>query len=174
MFRSFKFHYFIYDANVLYLVLGHKFFLIFAFHMYIAFVVMCVRVQVTFPYNSTGLFNVLYTLVLLFQWICLDLNTVCREGTIPTIHRKSSSWFSHYTIWAIAPLNTMSGWFKITDRLWKGWGRPLQSVWGPNNVSKQNCFSLQFGGSKRNSKSVGISLTVGEMGRIEVDGNETG
>jgi len=42
MFRYFKFHYFIYDANVLYLVLGHKFFLMFASHMYIAFVLSCV------------------------------------------------------------------------------------------------------------------------------------
>jgi hypothetical protein len=124
---------------------------------------MCVRVQVTLPYNSTLLINVLY-IILLFQWICLDLNTVCREGTTQKIHRKSSSWFSHYTIWAIAAINTMSGWFKITARVWKGWGRPLQSVWGLNNFSKQNCFSLQFGGCKLNSKPVGISLTVGEKG----------
>ena len=66
---------------------------------------MCVRVQVTLPYKSSGLFNVLYTLILLFQLICLDLNTVCRERTIQKIHRKSSSWFSHYTVWAIAALN---------------------------------------------------------------------
>jgi hypothetical protein len=35
---------------------------------------VCVKVQVTPPYHSIGLISVLYNLILLFRWICLDRN----------------------------------------------------------------------------------------------------
>jgi len=40
---------------------------------------VCVSVQVTLPLHYIDLINVLYNLILLFRWICLDRNMVCRE-----------------------------------------------------------------------------------------------